>query len=338
MRYKVLIAGRDDKVVDDFFAQKNSEFEVMTTSTRHEDIGRHLDYFKPDVLVFNACNETRESIHRLIGVQSRLSAGRIPIVLIGRREECEAVDRSTLNLASLTLYRPVVMDNVSEKIIRLLDKLRAEKGGGENEAAAEQPRQEAGSASGVPPQEGRPAAAAVSGNPPQSPAVSGTEAGGLKPAGTAADKASQSPGAGERSAAENAASGIPARYRMPEIKLRQHILVVDDNSIMLKLIKEYLHEKYDVATAVSGRIALKFLERKSTDLILLDYEMPGENGPAVLAQLRAREATRNIPVVFLTGVMESRKIQEALRLKPQSYLLKPVDREKLLGTIEKIIG
>ena len=118
----------------------------------------------------------------------------------------------------------------------------------------------------------------------------------------------------------------------------QHILVVDDNSMMLRLVKEHLHEKYDVATALSGKIALKFLRNKKTDLILLDYEMPDENGPAVLEKLRASDATKNIPVVFLTGVTESKKIKEALIMKPQSYLLKPINRERLMDTIEKLIG
>ena len=119
---------------------------------------------------------------------------------------------------------------------------------------------------------------------------------------------------------------------------RRHILVVDDNSMMLRLVKEYLHEKYDVATALSGKIALKFLRNKKTDLILLDYEMPDENGPAVLEKLRASDATKDIPVVFLTGVTESKKIKEALLMRPQSYLLKPINRDRLLDTIEKLIG
>jgi len=119
---------------------------------------------------------------------------------------------------------------------------------------------------------------------------------------------------------------------------RKHILVVDDAPMMLKTIKEYLHGDYDIATAVSGAIALKFLEKKKTNLILLDYEMPVENGPAVLEKLRANPVTRNIPVVFLTGVSEREKIQEALALKPQGYLLKPIDREKLLDVIHKVIG
>lgn len=108
--------------------------------------------------------------------------------------------------------------------------------------------------------------------------------------------------------------------------------------MMLKLIKEHLHEKYDVATAVNGKVALKFLERRSTDLILLDYLMPQENGTTILEKLRAKETTKNIPVIFLTGVTERKKIKEALSLKPQGYLLKPVDRDKLLEEIAKFIG
>ena len=108
--------------------------------------------------------------------------------------------------------------------------------------------------------------------------------------------------------------------------------------MMLKLLKEHLHDEYDIATAISGKIAMKFLERKRTDLILLDYEMPVENGPAVLEKLRANEATKDLPVIFLTGVSDREKIQEALVLKPQGYLLKPVEREKLLEIIIKTLG
>lgn len=119
---------------------------------------------------------------------------------------------------------------------------------------------------------------------------------------------------------------------------RKHILVVDDDPLMLKMLKEHLHGEYDVATAVSGKIALKFLERKKTNLILLDYEMPGEKGPGILEKVRANEATKDIPVIFLTGVSDREKIQEALVLRPQSYLLKPIDREKLIEAITKVIG
>jgi response regulator RpfG family c-di-GMP phosphodiesterase len=118
---------------------------------------------------------------------------------------------------------------------------------------------------------------------------------------------------------------------------RQHILVVDDDSSVLKLIKNFLSEQYDVATAISGKVAMKFLETKTTDLILLDYEMPGETGAEVLNRIRANPKMKNVPVVFLTGVTDRDKIQDVLVLKPQGYLLKPINMERLAATIKDIL-
>lgn len=129
--------------------------------------------------------------------------------------------------------------------------------------------------------------------------------------------------------------GLPTQDEEPQ--RRKHILIVDDDSSVLKLIKSYLSERYGVATAISGKVALKFLESKETDLVLLDYEMPGDNGPAVLSQIRANEKTKHLPVVFLTGVTDRHKIQEVLAMQPQGYLLKPIDMERLSSTIKGIL-
>lgn len=119
---------------------------------------------------------------------------------------------------------------------------------------------------------------------------------------------------------------------------KKHILIVDDDSRVLRLLQSYLSGRYELATAINGKVALKFLEKKETDLVLLDYEMPTENGAAVLEKIRANEKTKDLPVVFLTGVTEKNKIREVLALKPQGYLLKPVDMEKLSSTIKGILG
>lgn len=120
--------------------------------------------------------------------------------------------------------------------------------------------------------------------------------------------------------------------------VRKHILVIDDDPHMLKVLKHHLGNKYDVATAVSGNIALRFLQKKKTNLILLDYAMPQMDGPAVLEQLHANPETKDIPVLFLTGASEKDKIQKALSLNPQGYLLKPVDQATLLDRITEQIG
>ncbi len=118
----------------------------------------------------------------------------------------------------------------------------------------------------------------------------------------------------------------------------KHILIIDDDPVMLRVIKEELRDEYNVATAISGKIGLNFLSRRSTDLILLDYEMPEENGLMVLKKLRADESTKNIPVVFLTGLNDGAKIKQIIEMKPQGYLLKPVNREKLIEAIRGVIG
>ncbi len=119
---------------------------------------------------------------------------------------------------------------------------------------------------------------------------------------------------------------------------RKHVLVVDDDIRMLKVVKEHLKNDYDVATAINGKLAIGFLQKKKTDLILLDYVMPGESGPEVFRKLKENPETKNIPVLFVTGVDDLSKIQEVLKLRPQGYLLKPIDRNKLMESVKKIIG
>lgn len=286
MKYKILLTGNNDSAIDDFFVQMNDNFEAMTTSIRYEDVIRHINYFSPDIFMCCLYNESRDDINQISGIKYRLSQARIPFVLIGSKEDCDEFERIAVNVSNLTLYRPISVSTIQERLLKLMES----RGAGEMSARKK---------------EGFSTTENIYTDPSYVQLLSAL--------GQFSDQ------------------GIGTSQR-------KHILVVDDNSMMLKVIKEHLHEKYDVATAVNGKIALKFLERKKTDLILLDYEMPGENGPAVLEKLRASDATKDIPVIFLTGVTETKKIQEALILKPQSYLLKPIDREKLLEAIAKIIG
>lgn len=285
MRYKVLITGKNDSVIDDFFSQMKENFEAVTTSSRYDDIIEHMELFRPDVFIYCLHNESQDSIDQVASLEPQLSQANVPIIIIGSKEDCAAFEGAAAYVANMTIHIPAATNIIQNKILMLIKGRQAfKKDSGQNVSAGNN--------------------ASVGTNAPQSPYSD------LLPP----------------SMQEEGSSG------------RKHILVVDDSSMMLKMVKEHLHDKYDVATAVSGKIALKFLERKKTDLILLDYEMPDEDGPAVLEKLRASNRTRNIPVVFLTGVTESSKIMNALVLKPQSYLLKPIDREKLLNTIAKIIG
>ena len=118
---------------------------------------------------------------------------------------------------------------------------------------------------------------------------------------------------------------------------RPRILVVDDSTIIHKAIKSYVENVYDISTAISGAAALRFLQAKEVNAILLDYEMPEMDGTEVLTQIRSNPLTANIPVVFLTGVNDTSKIQKALKLKPNGYLLKPIDKNVLLDKLKEIL-
>lgn len=120
-------------------------------------------------------------------------------------------------------------------------------------------------------------------------------------------------------------------------KHKKRILVIDDATVMLRTINEHLKDDYEVATAINGKLAQRYLESKPVDLILLDYEMPGEDGPTVFQKIHNNPATSNIPIVFLTGINESEKIQKALSLRPAGYLLKPVNKDDLLAKVHEVL-
>ena len=116
---------------------------------------------------------------------------------------------------------------------------------------------------------------------------------------------------------------------------KKKILVVDDSGAMLRNVKSWLEDHYTIVLANSGTMAIKYLALNRPDLVLLDYEMPGNDGAMILENIRGHEFSKNIPVVFLTGVTDAARIRKALALKPDGYLLKPIDKATLVATLRE---
>lgn len=116
---------------------------------------------------------------------------------------------------------------------------------------------------------------------------------------------------------------------------RKHILIIDDDANMLKTLRYYLQDTYKVTVVNSGKVAVDFLLKFTPDLILLDYMMPMFNGAAVLKIIKSREATRDIPVYFLTGQTDKTTVMECLSLQPAGYIIKPVAKDALLAKMEE---
>ena len=116
--------------------------------------------------------------------------------------------------------------------------------------------------------------------------------------------------------------------------VKKKILVVDDSGIMLRNIKRWLEDKYQVILANSGAMAIKYLATNRPDLVLLDYEMPVIDGSQVLQMIRTETEFCDIPVIFLTGKNDRESIMKVLELKPEGYLLKSMEPQKIIAEID----
>ena len=112
--------------------------------------------------------------------------------------------------------------------------------------------------------------------------------------------------------------------------------MIDDDPETLKTLRYYLQDRYKVSVVSSGKVAVEFLLKFVPDLILLDYLMPMYNGAAVLKIIKSREATKNIPVFFLTGQTDKATVMECLSLNPAGYIVKPVAKDALLAKLDAV--
>ena len=105
----------------------------------------------------------------------------------------------------------------------------------------------------------------------------------------------------------------------------QSVLVVDDVPENIELLSETLRS-YRIRAAASGERALKIaFSDTPPDLILLDIMMPGMDGHAVCARLKAEPATRNIPVIFITARGDIEDETRCLELGGVDFIAKPIN-------------
>ena len=119
---------------------------------------------------------------------------------------------------------------------------------------------------------------------------------------------------------------------------KKRIVAIDDDRDVLKLLKNILGETSDFTPMANGMMAVNYFKSKTADLILLDYEMPMMSGAEVLKKLRENPNTQNTPVVFLTSVSDNAKVMEIMSLGVNSYILKPINVDRLRSDLRKILG
>lgn len=112
------------------------------------------------------------------------------------------------------------------------------------------------------------------------------------------------------------------------------ILIVDDTPKNLQLLSNILHEKgYNICISTSGGRALESVNTELPDLILLDIQMPVMDGFETFRALKMNPKTKDIPVIFLTAVVEPEKILEGFELGAVDYITKPFNIPELIARV-----
>ena len=116
------------------------------------------------------------------------------------------------------------------------------------------------------------------------------------------------------------------------------ILLADDEPDVRQMLARRLKaEGYDVVTAVDGEEAIKKAVSEKPDVILLDIMLPKKSGNVVAAELREKEDTAEIPVIFITALVNNSEARVMGYQSAGNHIMgKPVDSTDLLQIIEEV--
>jgi CheY-like chemotaxis protein len=115
------------------------------------------------------------------------------------------------------------------------------------------------------------------------------------------------------------------------------VLIVEDEWAIADWLEVLLSENgYNVLSAGNGRAALDILHRETPDLVLTDFMMPFVDGAGLIAAMQGNPATRDIPIVVMTSLLESVVRDRVVGYR--AYLRKPFREADLMKVVGEILG
>ncbi len=113
-----------------------------------------------------------------------------------------------------------------------------------------------------------------------------------------------------------------------------NVLVVDDNSLNLDLLCRILSKaNFKTISAIDGKDAINQVSLQHPDLILLDIMMPNLDGFEVCKLIKNNPDTKNIPIIFMTGLADTETKVKAFKLEASDYITKPFQKAELLARV-----
>ncbi|HRP09113.1 MAG TPA: response regulator, partial [Gemmatimonadales bacterium] len=120
---------------------------------------------------------------------------------------------------------------------------------------------------------------------------------------------------------------------------RATVLLVEDEDTLRRVMRDLLEQEgYLVHEAGDGAEALEMVDRFAPDAVLLDLNLPNVDGYTVLAQLRSREATRNLPILVVSARGDEDNEVRVLRLGATDFLTKPFRPRALSARLEATLA
>lgn len=297
MNKKILFTGNGTAVIDDLMAHLPEVYQKNKCLPLEHKLFQALERYEPDAIVIGVHAETRESLYLYSLLKGHRSYDHIPMIVIGGEEDCGLFRKNVFQKNLEIFVRPLDMEIFIKKLDELIE---------------------------------------VSQQHSQNVQEKSEERN--KPEVQREAKEQENPEVQKKGSVQELESQLLSQIeRMNREYGRKSVLVVDDDVRMLSAIKLYLEGLYDVAMVPSGKLALKYLEKKKADMVILDYMMPDMDGSEVLRQIRQSSRFPHIPVIFLTGVSEREKVIKGLEFRPSGYMLKPVDPFALLEKVTEVI-
>ncbi len=118
----------------------------------------------------------------------------------------------------------------------------------------------------------------------------------------------------------------------------KRILLIEDEPNIVEAIRFILsREGWRVDTSPDGRNALEAVRNRKPDLVILDVMLPNRSGYDILSDMRADEATRDIPVMMLTARGQKKDKELAERLGVNKFMTKPFSNVEMLASARELV-
>ncbi|PIV50914.1 hypothetical protein CO115_03665 [Candidatus Falkowbacteria bacterium CG_4_9_14_3_um_filter_36_9] len=119
--------------------------------------------------------------------------------------------------------------------------------------------------------------------------------------------------------------------------MKNHLILIvdDDQNIRDILAQLLLYNNYKVIEARNGREGFDRIKENNPDLAITDYEMPNMDGLELIRAVRAEKKYNNIPIFFMSGILDDILATDAKKAGANEFMNKPLDLVKLIQKIKK---